>query len=238
MGQRIYVCISILWSRRYLTILHLQIVTASKDVSAVYRAKSLSFSPLVLYGLGSVFDISKEGRDRIAYEHNGPHSSLLESVHPFYRGTLKEGPALNELITSFLECLRIELVKEDAKINASPGGMKVPLRDWARTVLGTASTVVMMGPQILEEEPNLLDYNWQFNADFFTFVIGLPRFLMRKQRANRDKLLEAFERVYRDSDTKQKDAIWWVAALQRMMAEAGTTSAHDIGAGTFSIWNA
>ncbi|KAK0486232.1 cytochrome P450 [Armillaria novae-zelandiae] len=214
------------------------IVTASKDVSAVYRAKSLSFSPLVLYGLGAVFDISKESRDRISYEHSGPHSSLLDSVHPFYRGTLKEGPSLNDLITSFLECLRIELVKEDAKISASPGGMKVPLRDWARTVLGTASTVVMMGPQILEEEPNLLEYNWQFTTDFFTFVIGLPRFLMRKENANRDRLLRVFERVYRDSETKQKDAIWWVATVQRMLTEAGVTSARDIAAGTFSIWNA
>lgn len=43
--------------------------------------------------------------------------------------------------------------------------MKVLLHDWARTILGTASTIVMMGPPILEEEPNLLDYNWQFNAD-------------------------------------------------------------------------
>ncbi|KAK0195834.1 cytochrome P450 [Armillaria mellea] len=186
----------------------------------------------------AVFDISQEGRDRASYEPSGPHSSLLDSVHPFYRGILKEGPALNDLITSFLECLRIELVKEDAKINASPGGMKVPLRDWARTVLGTTSTVVMMGPQILEEEPNLLDHNWQFTADFFTFVIGIPRFLMRKQNANRDKLLGAFARVYQDSETKQKDSIWWVATLQRMMAEAGMSSAHDVGAGTFSIWNA
>lgn len=220
MGQRVY------------------IVTASKDVSAVYRAKSLSFSPLVLYGLGAVFDISQEGRDRIAYEYNGPHSSLLDSVHPFYRGTLKEGPALNELITSFLECLRVELVKEDLKINASPEGMKVPLRDWARTVLGNASTVVMMGPQILEEEPNLLDYNWQFTSDFFTFVIGLPRFVMGRQNANREKLLGAFERVYRDSETKQNHAIWWVGKIQKMLIEAGTTAPRDIAAGTFSIWNA
>ncbi|KAK0212436.1 cytochrome P450 [Desarmillaria ectypa] len=211
---------------------------ARKDVSAVYRAKSLSFGPLILYGFGSVFDISKEGRDMIAYEHDGPHSSLLESFHPFYRSTLKERHALNELITSFLECISVELVKEDAKITASPGGIKVPLHDWARTVLGTASTIVMMGPQILEEEPNLLDYNFQFNSDFFTFVIGLPCILLRKQNANRDRLIRVFERVYRDKDTKQKDAIWWVAALQRMMSEAGTTSAHDIGVGTFSVWNA
>lgn len=104
MGQRIY------------------IVTASKDVSVVYLSKSLLFTLLVLYGPGSMFDISKDGRDMIAYDYDGPHSSLLESVHPFCRSTLKEGPALNELITSFLECLRIELIKEDAKINASPGG--------------------------------------------------------------------------------------------------------------------
>lgn len=48
----------------------------------------------------------------------------------------------------------------------------------------------------------------------------------------------SFERVYRDSKTKQKDVIWWVEALPRMMAEAGTTAAHDISAGTFTIWNA
>ncbi|KAG7449707.1 cytochrome P450 [Guyanagaster necrorhizus] len=218
MGQRVY------------------IVTANKDVSAVYRAKSLSFNNLVLWGLGAVFNISREGRDVIAYEP-GHHSSLLENSHVFYRDALREGSALNEFTASFLDCLRKELDKEDAKIDVSPKGMKVQLRDWARTILGTASTIATMGPQILEEEPNLLKYNWQFDLDIVSFTIGLPRFLIKRQYANREKLIRAFEKVYRDRETKQQDAIWWIPERQRMLAEAGMTSDYDIGASTLPVWN-
>ncbi|PBK74089.1 cytochrome P450 [Armillaria solidipes] len=221
MGQRIY------------------IVTASKDVSAVYRAKSLSFNDLILWGLGAVFNVSQKGRDAIAYRPAEDYnSSLLENSHGFYRDALKEGTALNEFTTSFLDCLHVELAKEDAKIDASPKGMKIPLRDWARTILGTASTIAMMGPQILEEEPDLLKYNWQFDQDQVSFTIGLPRFLIRKQYANREKLIRAFEKVYKDRETKQHDAIWWIPGRQRMLAEAGMTSDYDVGASTLPVWNA
>ncbi|KAK0212438.1 cytochrome P450 [Desarmillaria ectypa] len=198
MGQRIY------------------IVTESKDVSAVYRAKSLSFNNLILWGLGAVFDVSQKGRDVIAYE---PHhsSSLLENSHGFYRDALKEGSALNDFTTSFLDCLRSELAKEDVKIDASPKG----------TIIGTAFTIAMMGPQILEEEPNLLNYNWQFDLDQVSFTIGLP-----------EKLIRAFEKVYKDRETKLQDAIWWIPGRQRMLAEAGMTSDYDIGASTLPVWNA
>ncbi|KAK0459099.1 cytochrome P450 [Desarmillaria tabescens] len=218
MGQRIY------------------IVTASKDVSAVYRAKSLSFNNLILWGLGAVFNISQEGRNAIAYEPDHS-SSLLENSHGFFRDALKEGSALNHFTTSFLDCLRLELAKEDVKINASQEGMKIHLRDWARTILGTASTIAMMGPQILEEEPNLLKYNWQFDLDQVSFTLGLPRFLIRRQHANREKLIHAFEKVYKDRDTKLQDAIWWIPGRQRMLVEAGMTSDYDIGASTLPVWN-
>ncbi|KAK0486255.1 hypothetical protein IW261DRAFT_788787 [Armillaria novae-zelandiae] len=125
------------------------IVTASKDVSAVYRAKSLSFNGLILWGLSAIFNISQKGRDAIAFKPTEQYnSSLLENSHWFYRDALKEGTALNGFTTSFLDCLHVELAKEDAKIDASPKGLKICLRDWARTILGTASTIAMMGPQI------------------------------------------------------------------------------------------
>lgn len=215
------------------------IVTGSKDVSAVYRAKSLSFNDLILWGLGAVFNISQKGLDAVAYKPVEDYgSSLSENSHGFYRDALKEGAALNEFTTSFLNCLHVELVKEDAKIDASPKGMKIRLQDWARTILGTASTIATMGPQILEEEPDLLKYNWQFDQDQVSFTIGLPRFLIRKQRANRDKLIRAFAKVYKDGETKQHDAIWWISGRQKMLAEAGMTSDYDVGASTLPVWNA
>ncbi len=162
----------------------------------------------------------------------------MENSHGFYRDALREGTALNEFTASFLDCLNVELAKEDAKIDASPKGMKIRLRDWARTILGTASTIAMMGPQILEEEPDLLKYNWQFDQDQVSFTIGSPRFLIRKQYANREKLIRAFEKVYKDRETKQHDAIWWIPGRQRMLAEAGMTSDYDVGASTLPVWNA
>ncbi|KAK0486231.1 cytochrome P450 [Armillaria novae-zelandiae] len=221
MGQRIY------------------IVTASKDVSAVYRAKSLSFNDLILWGLGAVFNISQQGRDTIAYKPAEQYnSSLLENSHWYYRDALKEGTTLNEFTTSFLDCLHVELAKEDSKIDASPKGLKICLRDWARTILGTASTIAVMGPQILEEEPDLLKYNWQFDQDQVSFTLGLPRFLIQKQWANREKLICAFEKVYKDRETKQHDTIWWIPGRQRMLMEAGMSSDYDVGASTLPVWNA
>lgn len=143
---------------------------------------------------------------------------------------------MNEFITSFLHCLGTELAKEDTKIYASSKGIEVQLQDWMRTILGTASTVVMMGSHILEEEPNLLAHFHQFTLDLLIFVVGLPRFLSRQQHENRDRLIGAFIRVYQDREIKQQGSIWWITALQQKMVEAGMTCDYDIGAGICSNW--
>ncbi|KAK0241288.1 cytochrome P450 [Armillaria nabsnona] len=212
------------------------VVTASRDISTVFCARNLLVGPMVLHGVGALFNVSKESRDHIARIPDGQNSSLLDNIHLFYYDALKEGPALNEFITSFLHCLGTELAKEDTKIDASSKGVEVQLQDWMRTVLSTASTVVMMGSHILEEEPNLLAHFHQFTLDLLTFVVGLPRFLSRQQYENRDRLIGAFIRVYQDREIKQQGAIWWIIALQKKMVEAGMTCDYDIGAGTCSNW--
>ncbi|PBK74042.1 cytochrome P450 [Armillaria solidipes] len=212
------------------------VVTASRDISAVFCSKNLLVGPVVLHGVGTLFNVSKESLDRIARIPDGRNSSLIDDIHPFYFDVLKEGPALNEVITSFLHCLGAELAKEDAKIHASSRGVEVQLQDWMRTILGNSSTVFMMGSHILEEEPNLLAHFHQFTLDLLTFGMGLPRCLSRKKYENRDRLIGAFIRVYQDREIKQQDAIWWVTALQKKLVEAGVTCDYDIGASMCSSW--
>ncbi|KAK0212408.1 cytochrome P450 [Desarmillaria ectypa] len=77
-----------------LTLFGQRVVTASRDISAVFCAKTFPVGPLVLYGLDILFNISKESLDGIARNPDGQNSSLLDSIHSFYYNALKEGSSI------------------------------------------------------------------------------------------------------------------------------------------------
>jgi hypothetical protein len=110
--------------------------------------------------------------------------------------------------------------------------MTTSLFKWVRVIMGIASTNAMLGPNLLKNEPDVLDRLWQFEKDYFTFTYGLPKWMLSKAYKNRRLMIESFGRNIRD-----KKALWFVGIREEMMALRGMSD-YDVGAGTFSVWAA
>ncbi len=187
------------------------------------------------WGLETVFGMTKHGLERLSYQPDGPGSSFEETQHPFYHSAMTEGHALEEFTTKFLQCLTPEIQQFDRELTQRGGSLTVNLREWIRTIVGTAATVTMMGKEFLDDQPDILDRLWRFDTDFFRFATGLPKFLLRKEHANRDVIIAAFERTYKHRETLRPNQMWWVTEREQLMADGGM-SVHDLSIITSGVW--
>jgi hypothetical protein len=90
----------------------------------------------------------------------------------------------------------------------------------------------MLGPNLLKNEPDILDRLWQFEKDYFTFTYGLPKWMISKAHENRRLLVESFGRNVRD-----EKALQFIGVREDMMA-VRSMSDYDMGAANFSLWSA
>jgi hypothetical protein len=178
-------------------------VTKEADVREVFRNnKSIQFEPMVEWALGRIFDLSDNGVRAFRYDLDGKGDMLIFNAHAFYGNALKEGPELEQLTLNF--CRELYKLLDQVDEQVGDGAIDVGLRDWSRTLLGTASTTALFGPAMLERIcPNILDRLWKFEADYFRFVFGLPRWIVPSAYKNREKLLDAFEEYAKDNRNKQ-----------------------------------
>jgi len=92
---------------------------------------------------------------------------------------------------------------------------EISLNKWLRRIMFHASTTALMGSKILEVIPDLEQLFFQFDQDMLSLFFGLPRFMVPKQIANRDKtttaLIKWHEAVAEESDGKvtDPDAVVW-----------------------------
>jgi hypothetical protein len=216
--------------------LYVQVVTNEADVHAVFRSnKFLQFEPIVEWGLGIIFTLSTNGARALRHDMNGEGDTLLSSSHAFYGSALKEGPELQQLGQNFCHELYELLDKLDEQVG--DGTKEVELRDWSRTLLGTAATNATLGPGMLERIcPDLLTYLWQFEVDLFKFVFGLPRWVISKEYKNREKMVDAFEEYAKDPRSKD-GAIPMFLTREPGLRTIGM-SERDIGICHLSIWSA
>ena len=210
-------------------------MTKEADVREVFRSnKVLQFEPMVEWGLGRIFSLSDDGVHALRHDLDGKGDTMLFNQHTFYANALKEGPELEQFTRGFCHELYKLLDRLDEQVG--DGVIEVELRDWSRTLLGTAATTAMLGPAMLEHIcPDILPSLWQFDADLFKFVFGLPRWVIPDAFKNREKIIDAFEEFTKDPRNKE-GAVPMITAREEIMRRAGM-GGRDMGASTFSVWS-
>lgn len=209
-------------------------MTKDADVREIFRSnKVLQFEPIVEWGIGRVFSVSDDGVRALSHDLDGKGDTMLFNQHSFYANALKEGPELEQLTRSFCDGLYKQLDRFDEQVG--DGAIEVGLRDWSRTLLGTAATTALLGPAMLERIcPDIGPNLWQFEADLFKFVFGLPRWAIPDAYKNREKIVSAFEEFVKDP-RNQEGAVPMITVRRDTMQRAGMGN-RDIGACTFSVW--
>ena len=96
---------------------------------------------------------------------------------------------VNEMTSKFVDSLS-EQVSED--FSSGPG--EISLNVWLKRIMFRASTTALMGSKILEIIPDLEQLFFQFDQDMLSMFFGLPKFMIPKQIANRDKAVNALVR--------------------------------------------
>jgi len=212
-----------------------QVVTKEADVREVFRnSKIIQFEPMVEWGMGCIFSLSDDGIRALSHDLDGKGDTMLSNQHAFYGNALKEGPELEQLTQSFCRGMYKLLDRFDEQVG--DGAIEVGLRDWSRTILGTAATTALLGPAMLELIcPDILRNLWQFDTDFFKFVFGLPRWVIPDAYKNREKILDAFEEYSKDP-RNMDGAVPMITGRDVYMRKAEMNN-RDIGASTFSVWS-
>jgi hypothetical protein len=202
-----------------------------RDVSTVWRSKSLTFDGLVEQAIVSMFGVTAEGAEKLKTDPDGEGS--LIGQHTFFKDALAPGDNLNLLTQKFVEHLEKEIRQtKDQILGSTNGQMKIDLQSWTRKLLVVASTNAMLGPTLLQEDPDVISMLWEWEGDYNTFSLGLPNWMMRRAVANREKMMQTFGRHIFD-----KDALWFVTIQEERMKRRGLSD-RDIGAGNFSLWSA
>lgn len=202
-----------------------------RDVSTIWRSKSLTFDALIEHALVQMFGVTAEGLQKLKTDPDGEGS--LIGQHTFFKDALAPGDNLNLLTLKFLEYLENEMKRiEDQISNSADRQITIELQSWTRKLLVMASTNALLGPTLLRKDPDVPSMLWEWEEDFNTFSLGLPHWMMKRAVANREKMIQAFGRHIFD-----KDALCFVTVQEELMKRRGLSD-RDIGAGNFCLWSA
>ena len=122
---------------------------------------------------------------QVQYAMDGMHFE-----HEMNAAYLTRPERVNELTATFCKVLDSVLSKdaEDMVKKDSVG-----LYDWLRDRMFTASTVALLGDNILKMYPNYCEDFFKFDQEFLAYLFGLPNFMLREAIVRRKRLLDKLE---------------------------------------------
>ncbi|PVF99806.1 cytochrome P450 [Serendipita vermifera] len=208
------------------------VVLASRDVSAVWRSKAVSFSPIVEYGLKTMFGVTPEAAAKLHLDVDGT-GDMYENQHEFFRDSLAQGENLDILTQKFAMGCAEDIRNMAQQLEATPSGeVQVELMVWVRYRLGLPSTHALVGSRLLKVDPEILDRLARYEGDFHKLSAGFPRWMMGAAHANLDKIIDAFEAIGKDPEMLP----WIVRRME--MCEARGLSPRDVAASMWTLWMA
>jgi hypothetical protein len=230
LGQRIYVGVKAPILIQATDIF--QVILSSRDISAVWRSKAVSFTPIVEYGLTTIFGLTVEGGRKLHSDPDGT-GDMYENTHPYFRDAMGPGENLNTITQRFMQACSEDIKEVLQQIHASPsGGIQVELRSWIRNRMGIPSTLAMVGPRLLEGDPEILERLAKHESYLYKFSAGLPKWMMKAAHENLAKIIDTFVKVGKDSHMLP----WLTRRME--MCEARNLSPHDVSVITFTLWMA
>lgn len=161
------------------------------------------------------------------------HKTLAHAGEDFYREQLLPGHHLDVLWQRVLGLIDSSLEWDKLpKGTALDGTDKVKtfsLLQWAREALSKAVTEAFFGSQLLELEPQLLEYFTTFDNESWKLTYKYPRNMSKSMYDAKDKILTAIVAYFRLSKDQRLGGAW---LIQKMEAETrrAEISVEDLAA--------
>ncbi|KAF4625071.1 hypothetical protein G7Y89_g13100 [Cudoniella acicularis] len=209
------------------------VITAPKDVTAVYKASTVlaftSFLNEALHAFG-VDDSSL----KLAWHTPAPGDACWRDDNPvnpkqkpfihwikdIYRQQLLPGEKMNVMVHRFRQYVDTKLQWESiSSFDLHPaeknGSVRLSLKDFARKIMLEAITDSLFGTCLMKVEPNLIKYVDEFNDDAWQLVHRYPKRFASRVYSNRAKLLATLDK-YRQLPQEERTAggeAWAVKTL-------------------------
>ncbi|KAH7419535.1 cytochrome P450 [Cadophora sp. MPI-SDFR-AT-0126] len=201
----------------------LHFISGSESVLAIFKgSRDLTTAPASILVLQNAFGSPASTRHVFERDNTGvstqplegsndlePHNRIFAITHRSLHGHL-QGIGLKELATRFMYFLEAELSALDI---GHDGWTAIPdFYDLLKKSVFRASTIALCGPTLFELNPELTDDFWEFDTHIANLFKNLPRWMIPRSFAVRDKLkasitkwhLYAGERFDHDDEGLQK----------------------------------
>ena len=176
--------------------IRMYLIMGADNIQSIFRhSKQLSFEFMQLRIAQKVKGLPASDAERLSLDDSGTGSTPLTDVsgneriwhklHAIYQKNLTERKAVDYLTGKFV----FEFSKQ---LQCVP---------WRSTTMGlyeflqnhqfNASTITLVGPQIIDYNPKFANSFWEYDAAFMTLMQGMPKFMRRGGWAARDRCLEA-----------------------------------------------
>jgi len=215
------------------------VITAPKDVAAVYKASTvLAFTSFLNEALRA-FGVDDSSL-KLAWHTPNPGDACYSDTNPvnpkqkpfvhwmkdIYRQQLLPGEKMNFMADRFRQYIDERLQWKsissfDLKASESNGSVHLSLKEFARTIMLEAITDSLFGTCLTKVEPDLIKYVEEFNDDAWMLVHRYPKLFAGRAYGNRKKILAALDR-YRQLPQEKRTAGGESWAVETMMIE------HDI----------
>ena len=169
-------------------------------------------------GLGDEDDRKAYGNMRDGVEGGGaPMAKANHDINTDF--LLSQGP-VNVLTGKFLEVLQEELLKTCEKDEE----IEVPFYELLREKMFLASTTALYGRKIVEMNPELSQYYWDFDNGVLARLFGVPRFMTPASYKSLDFMIDRWEQwvklvrsTYRDEPPEgmEWDALMGSSVVRR-----------------------
>jgi hypothetical protein len=110
--------------------------------------------------------------------------------HEMNAAYLTRPERVNELTATFTKVLESVLSRDAEEIVNKES---VGLYDWLRDRMFTASTVALLGDELLKMYPNYCKDFFDFDQEFLAYLFGIPSFMMRDAIVRRKRILDKLE---------------------------------------------
>ncbi|EMC92021.1 hypothetical protein BAUCODRAFT_151481 [Baudoinia panamericana UAMH 10762] len=158
------------------------ILFAPQLVQAIFKARKPSRDAFDRDLYRQMFDMSTEQVELTEASKHMEHESNV--------AYLIRSERVNELTAKFTQVLREVL---DRDIKETSGASDLGLYVWLRDRMFTASTIALMGEELLEMYPDYCRDFYVFDNAFLSFYFRIPNFLMRDAYEARARILRKLE---------------------------------------------
>ena len=206
-----------------------QVVLNQKDVTAAWRAKTLSFDGICEWGMIRIFGMTPEGAHKMHANPDG-NGDMYINQHGFWRESLAPGDNLKSLMQNFFRYLEINMEDTLRALPKDKSWTEASLLPWVRDTIGISATNAIAGPNLLRVDPKIMERMTRWESNFFLLALGLPKWVFKKASSNLDKMTETWMKLGVDPEL-------FPPLIKRTdMVIARGASDWDIAASNLSFW--